>query len=109
MLDQKVNGLADSLQAGDDAIVQFFQSELSDDLADDLLVRSTAMAMSRKLEKCRVEKGRGGWHTDRACNSDLEQGVYGHFEKPLDAENITDLINLLAMMRMRLMVYGEKA
>lgn len=92
-----------------DALTHLVSSELSDQQCDDLLVQLTARAMTTKLRRCREFDMKSGWQSTQTSNAALLKELEELSAQPLTEGNIVDMINLLAMIRVRLMLYGEKA
>jgi transposase-like protein len=91
--------------AQDEFVRQFFEMVLPDNMADDLLVRSTAEAMRAKLKESR-EKGKTGWHTDARSLASLTVELTRLLDRPLTPENLVDIINVASMMRLRQLIYA---
>lgn len=88
---------------------QFFENVLPDTMADDLLVRSTASSMLQRLRLIRGDGG-SGWYAESTSNSNLRTRLTALASgEPLSLEGIEEILCITAMMRLRLLVYGDRA
>lgn len=91
-----------------DTLAQFFEAQLSSEQADDLLVISTTSAMALTLKEEREVKGRSGWHTSAITNDQLYQRLQANLFEPRSMKSLTDIINIAAMLRIRMEIYGSQ-
>ena len=94
----------------EDLLTHFFQEVLSDSIAEDLLVQATARAMQAKLRHSREQRGRHGWHTKEVTTLELETELRAkmteYFSQVSYSDNLIDIVNLAAMIRLRNQIYG---
>lgn len=76
---------------------------LGDEEADELLANAVRELMLFQLSIKR-QKGRGGWHTGSCTNAKLKSMLIDHVAKG----DMVDVINLAAMIHLRLMIYGDE-
>lgn len=79
-----------------------FLHGIEDRVADEQLIKSTAVAMRSKLGKKRQE-GRGGWHGLGCNNARLMGSLREHISKG----DMVDVINFAAMIHMRKELLGD--
>lgn len=92
-----------------DMLTELVQHDLSDQQADELLVNITCRGMSAKLRRSREMEGKHGWQSDIVCNQDLMALAHQKLQEPTTEAQLLEVINLLAMIRTRILIYGEKA
>lgn len=88
-------------------IRRYFEEVLTDEMAEDLLVKSTAEAMLTKLSHCRETKGVCGWHLPENTSERLTKALMEKVNQPITEDTMLDVINLAAMIRLRITIYGE--
>jgi len=96
------------IELANDTLAQFFEGQLTSEQADDLLVISTTSAMALALKEEREVKGRSGWHTTAVTNDQLYNRLQANLYEPRSLKSLSDIINLAAMLRVRMEVYGSQ-
>lgn len=92
-----------------DLLTTFIQQDVTDQQAEDLLITLTSRAMHARLRRDREVEKKVSWHHPEQTNAKLLVQLEEASSVPLTEHSIVEMINLLAALRARMMVYGEKA
>lgn len=84
---------------------QAFVESTTNEQADLAMVESVAQAMRNKLSKKRND-GRGGWYKLHEVNN---KKLIEMLKKHVDKGDMVDVLNLAAMIHVRIELYGDKA